>query len=244
MKQGISMKKLLFIPAVIVSVALNSCTPSGLVARHEFGSGYYYLKTEKSGLSRVYADAYEDSLVLFQMKPANSDEIDTESGKGTKISSISPDDNLYGGRFIRNSVEVDLSTIPVKLRPSSSGVPLQMNSNLNALIYMGARKDYFVIKTIDSPVNRNYSSFRQIGFDFGIFAGIGITPVNPSVTNGSASVEYDGIVFQKGIGAFITVNYISVGITLGFDNLMSSDSKNWIYNNRPYFGLALGLANF
>ena len=160
------------------------------------------------------------------------------------IGSINPDDELYGGRFIRNSIEVDLSTIPVKLRPSFSGVPVQMNSNLNAMLYMGARKDYFVIKSIASPVNRNYSSVRQIGFDLGVFAGIGITPVNPSVTNGLASVEYDGIVFQKGIGAFITVNYISVGITLGFDNLMSSDSKNWIYNNRPYIGLALGLANF
>jgi len=35
-----------------------------------------------------------------------------------------------------------------------------------------------------------------------------------------------------------------MGITLGFDNLVSSDSRSWIYNNRPYFGLALGLANF
>ena len=82
------------------------------------------MKTDKTGLSRVYADVIEDSLILFRMKSDTSDVVDTESGKGISISSIKPDDELYGGRFIKNSVEVDLSTIPVKLRPSASGVPV------------------------------------------------------------------------------------------------------------------------
>ena len=238
------MKKL-FIPlAAIPFIVLSGCTPSGLIARHDFGSGYYDLKSEKAGSLKVYADVYEDSLVLYHMKSAIPKEVDLESRKAIETSSINSDDDLYGSRFIKKSVELDLSTIPVKLRPSSSGVPVQMNSNLNAIIYMGARKDYFIIKSLESPVNRNYSSIRQFGFDFGIFAGLGITPVNPSVTNDNISIEYDGIVFQKGFGAFITINYISVGITLGFDNLISSDSKTWIYNNRPYLGLALGIANF
>ena len=238
------MKKIFFTLAAIPFIVLSACTPSGLIARHDFGSGYYGLKSEKAGTLKVYADVYEDTLVLYQMKSAISKEVDLGSGKAIKISSINPDDDLYGARFIKNSVELDLSTIPVKFRPSSSGVPVQINSNLNALLYMGARKDYFIVRSLESPVNRNYSSIKQFGFDFGIFAGLGITPVNPSVTNDNISIEYDGVVFQKGIGAFITVNYISVGITLGFDNLMSSDSKTWIYNNRPYIGLALGIANF
>ncbi|MRR19671.1 hypothetical protein EG827_05710 [bacterium] len=238
------MKKIFFTLAAIPFIFLSACTPSGLIARHDFGSGYYGLKSEKAGTLKVYADVYEDTLVLYQMKSAISKEVDLGSGKAIKISSINPDDDLYGARFIKNSVELDLSTIPVKFRPSSSGVPVQINSNLNALLYMGARKDYFIVRSLESPVNRNYSSIKQFGFDFGVFAGLGITPVNPSVTNDNISIEYDGVVFQKGIGAFISVNYISVGITLGFDNLMSSDSKTWIYNNRPYIGLALGIANF
>jgi len=244
MKWVIPMKKLFFSLAAIPFIVLSACTPSGLIAKHDFGSGYYDLKSEKAGSLKVYADVYDDSLVLYQMKSAITKEVDPESGKAIEISSINPDNDLYGSRFIKNSVELDLSTIPVKFRPSISGVPVQMNSNLNALLYLGARKDYFIIKSLESPVNRNYSFIRQMGFDFGIFAGLGITPVNPSVTQDNISIEYDGIVFQKGIGAFITVNYISVGITLGFDNLMSSDSKTWIYNNRPYLGLALGIANF
>lgn len=238
------MKKIFLSLIVILFVIMSACSPVGSIARHDFSSGYYNLKSEKAGPVKVYADVYEDSLVLYQMKPGVPGDPDPESGKGTKISTIGPDNYLYRSRLIKNSIEFDLSTMPVKLRPAVSGVPVQMNANLNALMYMAARKDYYVIKSNKLPLNREYSSVKQIGYDFGIFAGIGITPVNPTVTNSTVSIEYDGIVFQKGIGAFITVNYISVGITLGLDNLMSSDSKAWIYNNKPYLGLALGIANF
>jgi len=238
------MKKLFFSLAALLIIILSSCAPMGSIAIHEFGSGYYNLKSEKAGSIKVYADVYEDSLVIYKMKPGSSKDPDPESGSGTRISTINPDSYLFSSRFIKKSMELDLSTIVTKLRPASSGVPVQLNANLNALVYMGARKDYYIIKSHKLPLNKDYSSVRQIGYDFGIFAGIGITPINPTVTNSKTELEYDGIVFQKGIGAFVTINYLSVGITLGFDNLMSNDSKIWIYNNRPYFGIALGIANF
>jgi len=238
------MKKLLFSLAAILFIILSACAPVGSIAIHEFGSGYYNLKSEKAGSAKVYADVYEDSLVVYKLKPGGSKDPDPDSGIGTNISGINQDSYLYNSRFIKNSVEVDLSTILTKLRPASSGVPIQLNANLNALVYVGARKDYYIIKSHKLPLSRNYSSVKQIGYDFGIFGGIGITPINPTVTNSNTSLEYDGIVFQKGLGAFITINYLSVGITLGFDNLLSNDSKIWIYNNRPYLGLALGIANF
>lgn len=238
------MKKLFFSLAALLIIILSACSPIGSIAVHEFGSDYYNLKSEKEGSIKVYADVYEDSLVIYKMNPGSSKDLDPGSGNGTRISTINPDSYLFNSKFIKNSIELDLSTMLTKLRPSSSGVPVQLNANLNALIYMGARKDYYIIKSHKLPLDRDYSSVRQIGYDFGIFAGIGITPINPTVTNNNTSLEYDGIVFQKGIGAFITINYLSVGITLGFDNLMSSDSKIWIYNNRPYLGFALGIANF
>jgi hypothetical protein len=125
-----------------------------------------------------------------------------------------------------------------------SGVPVQLNANLNALLYMGARKDFYIVRTSKSVLNRNSSKIKHLGYDFGIFGGIGITPVNPTVTNNNTDLEYDGMVFQKGVGAFITIDNISVGLTLGFDNLLNSDSKIWIYNNKPYIGIAIGIANF
>jgi len=238
------MKKLFFSLAALLIIILSSCAPMGSIAIHEFKSGYYNHKSEKEGSKKIYAEVYEDSLVIYKMNPGSSKDPDPGSVTGTRISTLNPDSYLFNSKFIKNSIELDLSTMLTKLRPATYGVPFQLNANLNALIYMGARKDYYIFKSHKLPLNRDYSSVRQIGYDFGIFAGIGITPINATVTNSNTSLEYDGIVFQKGIGAFVTINYLSVGITLGFDNLMSSDSKIWIYNNRPYLGLALGIANF
>lgn len=244
LKQYNPMKILLYSLVALLIIYLPSCSPIGSIAIHDFKSGYYNLSSEKTGSVEVYADVYEDSLVYYQIKPGTHEDPDTASGRGTKISTLNPDSYLSGSKFIKNSIELDLSTMPVKLRPPSSGVPIQLNANLNALLYMGARKDYYIFKSHKLPLNRHYSSVKQVGYDFGIFAGIGITPINPTVTNNNSSIEYDGIVFQKGIGAFITINYLSVGVTLGFDNLLSGDSEIWIYNNKPYFGIALGIANF
>lgn len=238
------MKKLFFSLAALLIIILSSCAPMGSIAIHDFDSGYYNHKSEEEGSKKIYAEVYEDSLVIYKMNPGSSKDPDPESVTGTRISTVNPDSYLFNSKFIKNSIEIDLSTMLTKLRPATYGVPFQLNANLNALIYMGARKDYYIIKSHKLPLNKDYSSVKQIGYDFGIFAGIGITPINPTVTNNNTSLEYDGIVFQKGIGAFITINYLSVGITLGFDNLISSDSKIWIYNNRPYLGLALGIANF
>jgi hypothetical protein len=231
----------------IIALAIllfGGCAPIGSIARHEFNSGYYKLSSEKISSAKVYADVYEDSIMIFRMKDPATGKPDPTSGVGSKISSIGPGDDLYDSRFIKKSIEVDLSTMLTKLRPATSGVPAQLNSNLNALIYLGARNDIYKIKTYSTVLNKTNSSFKHFGYDAGIFAGIGIVSVNPTVTNDNTSLEYDGIVFQKGIGVFITKDNASVGLTLGFDNLIGGNSIKWIYNNKPYLGLTIGIANF
>jgi hypothetical protein len=98
--------------------------------------------------------------------------------------------------------------------------------------------------TSTSPLHEESTFCRHTGFDFGLFAGFGITQINPTVTNDKISQEYDGVIFQKGAGLFLTLERMSVGIVLGFDNLMDSNKDAWIYNQKPYIGLSLGIANF
>lgn len=230
--------------AGLMILSLHGCAPLGSIAVHEFGTGFYELKTVNEESAKVYAEINDDSLVVYSIKAEAPGVPDPESGRAANLSAIEPGDFLFNSRFIKNSVEFDISTILTKMRPPVSGVPLQLNANLNALAYVGARKDYYAVKSHTTALNRKSSFIRQFGFDVGLFAGIGITPVNPTVTNDKTSLEYDGIVFQKGIGAFLTFDYMSVGITLGFDSLLGNDSGIWIYNNKPYIGLALGIANF
>ncbi len=53
------------------------------------------------------------------MNPGSSKDPDPGSGKGTRLSTINPDSYLYNSKFIKNSIELDLSTMLTKLRPAS-----------------------------------------------------------------------------------------------------------------------------
>jgi hypothetical protein len=37
---------------------------------------------------------------------------------------------------------------------------------------------------------------------------------------------------------------MSVGLAIGFDNLVDKNKSVWIYNQKPYIGLVIGIANF
>lgn len=48
----------------------------------------------------------------------------------------------------------------------------------------------------------------------------------------------------KGFSVFGTYENMSVGFAIGFDNLIGHDKSIWIYNQKPWIGLVLGIANF
>ena len=72
-----------------------------------------------------------------------------------------------------------------------------------------------------------------MGYDYGIFAGSGVTPVNPFTTNNKTVNDYGGMIFQLGIAGFLESNIASFGLSVGFDHLLNSDREIWVYQNRP-----------
>jgi hypothetical protein len=227
---------------VIISVlSICSCAPLETLATHDFASGYYKLKTRDNGeVRKVYADISGDSINVYDV--VHTDGRRAPATGQERIITVS--DAGSGNSLIRTSVDADLSTILTKLRPSQGSVPLQLNANLNALVYIGYRKDYFMIKSSKDPLKKSHSFIRHAGFDAGLFAGLGITQVTPTNTDFKTLKEYDGVVFQKGVAVFFTIERISLGVSLGFDNLLDENSKIWLYNQKPYIGLVLGIANF
>lgn len=65
--------------------------------------------------------------------------------------------------------------------------------------------------------------------------------MTPTTTTNFISTEYDGIVWPKGVAGIIAVNNFTVGVSLGFDNLLDRNKQFWIYESKPWFGLAFGL---
>jgi len=231
--------------AGIIVLLATGCTPVEKIAFHDLSSGYYKLKTPENQPSKVYVNVYDDSIYVYKtIDEGKQISVDTSAHRGVSISSIRKGDPFYGSCFVKNSADIDLTTVLLKYRPARGGVPNQLNANLNAAIYVGFRKDYYKMVTKDSPLHEKNTFCSHAGFDFGLFAGFGITQINPTVTNDNVSQEYDGIIFQKGIGLFFTLERMSVGIVLGFDNLMDGNKSVWLYNQKPYLGLSLGIANF
>ncbi len=226
-------------------ILISGCTPFDKIYSHEFGSGYFELKAPDANPEFVYLNLHEDSLVVFPVIRNVKDWIpDKSKSQGTRINSITPGSYLYNSTFIKTSADIDLSTVILKFRPAAGDVPSQLSSNINGIFYTGFRKDFFKLKSSLSELNEISSIVRHTGFDFGFFAGIGMTPVTPTVTMFRTIQEYDGIVFQKGFSVFGTFENMSVGLAFGFDNLLDKNKAIWIFNNKPWFGLVLGIANF
>jgi hypothetical protein len=229
----------------ILFMSLLSCAPIGKIATHDFSSGYYKLKTRSDESSMVYLNVIEDLVIVYPtIADGKDNSVDTTSYRLFNINDIKAGNEFYGSSFVKKSADIDLATILLKYRPSMGEVPGQLNANLNAALYVGFRKDFYKMITNTSPLHKESTNCRHTGFDFGLFAGMGITQINPTVTGNKVPLEYDGIVLQKGIGAFVTFERMSVGIVLGFDNLLDENKTVWLYNQKPYLGLSIGIANF
>ena len=229
----------------IIVMSLSGCVSVSKVATHDFVTDYYKYKNNNDETSGVYMNVIEDSIIVYPLvADGKNKSVDTSSFRFMHIPDIKEGGPFYGSSFIKKSFDLDLATVLMKYRPARGEVPNQLNANLNAAFYIGIRRDFYKMITETSPLHKEYTYCRHLGFDVGLFAGLGITQINPTVTGNQVELEYDGIVFQKGIGAFITIERMSVGIVLGFDNLLDENKTVWLYNQKPYLGLSIGIANF
>jgi len=239
------MRRSLILVFGLLTLLSVSCVSLGKLSRHNFNSGFYKLKVHGAKPSRVYAEIIEDSVIVYPVISEGKKEFpNTAVSQGLRVSRIKTDNYFYRSSFINNSIDVDLTSILFKFRHSRDDVPNQFSADLDFAVYAGFRKDYYKIVSPVHPFNEARASVRQIGFDLGIFAGIGSSPVNPTVTNNNISQEYDAMIFQKGVAGFISINKLSLGLAVGFDNLLDKNKSLWIYNQKSYLGLIISVSGF
>ena len=143
--------------------------------------------------------------------------------------------------FKQASFDLDFLTIPFKYRPQTDYMPQQFNTNLNGVIYIGYRNDIYNVSYKKTPIKTFIRKTTHYGFSYGLFIGFGGTAMNPWVTNNQIAFEYDGVVWSKGIAAIIGIDNFSIGLAVGADNLLDHNKSYWIYQDKPWFGLAFGL---
>lgn len=121
-------------------------------------------------------------------------------------------------------IDLDIITIPFKIRPGLSGFPSQLNANLSTALYFGKRKE-----------------LQDSRYGYGLFAGLGSVTMNPYVTLQAIDYEYDGFVSSVGIAGIYDTKRFNVGLALGIDHLMDRNKETWIYQHQPWIGILFGI---
>jgi hypothetical protein len=229
-----------FLAAVILTMSVCSCSAIKKSPKTEFADGFYVQKTDiKKEI--VYIHIEGDSLRVHPSKKYDNKRIIDTTGICRSYPKEMTDRLAEQTSFGKHSFDIDFLTIPLKYRPSKKGVPPQLNTNLNGAAYFGFRTDKFHVTYEPNALNKSVRGINHYGFSFGLFTGIGNTAMSPTTTNGGIATEYDGIVWSKGVAGIAAINNFTVGLSVGFDNILDNNKKYWVYETKPWLGLAFGL---
>ncbi|WP_276374643.1 hypothetical protein [Chryseolinea sp. H1M3-3] len=142
--------------------------------------------------------------------------------------------------FLKRSFDIDVMTVAFKYRPAVAYLPRQLDTDFNGNVFIGYRLDRFRIKVKNTPVGLR-KSFSHRGITLGGFGGIGSSSVTPWTTNNQTFDEYNAFIISRGLAIMIGVNHLTVGVGVGWDYLTDRDKDIWIYQNKPWYGLTVGL---
>ena len=224
--------------SVQLVLLLTSCSVWKQTAKRELTDGFY-TQRDDTGRIKVYVNVAEENIHIYQTSVNRSVlQVDTSNYKV-----YSPSQNVFAGNvsLTRKSFDLDFLTIPLKFRYSQKSVPSQLNTNINGAVYVGFRTDRYTLNYQTNPLFITKRRIMHFGYSLGLFTGMGNTQMSPTNTNNILSQEYDGIVWSKGIAGIVGINKFTLGFAVGFDNLLNKDRNIWIYEGKPWLGLAFGL---
>ena len=218
--------------ALPILLAATGCGTLQQATTHGLSDGKYKLVSDQ-GRQPVYLSVKDDSLAIYTIK-------ENVLSKDSAIL-IQFDVDHSPLKLSKSGLDFDIATILFKYRFKTNTLPAQVNSNLNLAGYLGYKKEFFRFTSRKTPDGRFKTHRLHYSFDAGLFTGFGATTMNASTTNGFLTTEYDGFIWQNGAATFIGFDIFTFGIGVGFDTLLDSNRKTWIYNGKPWLGLMIGL---
>jgi hypothetical protein len=236
----IEMKKSAAYKVACVFILLLAMSGCGVMnsPKYQLSDGFYKSSAFETQSKKVFIDNTDDTVFVYNVDK-KSGLLDTvRINSFPQVSSLASVKTAY---FRQASLDIDFLTIPFKYRPTRHGFPNQFNTNLNGAVYLGHRNDIYQLSFRKTPLNKFNRQTSHYGISYGVFTGFGGTAMNPSVTNNQVLLEYDGFVWGKGIAGIIGINNFTIGLAVGFDNLLDKNKKLWIYQGQPWLGLAFGL---
>lgn len=224
-----------------LNLLFSGCNILQDVSLNEMERGKYKLSASDKSSEKIYADWNNDTLVLYSLNNLKA------NGKNREVTDVLAfpekitENNFNSVKLLQASFDLDFITVLFKYRPGQGNLPRQLNSDLSGGIYMGYRRDIFNLYYEKNPAEIFHREVSHFGYSFGIFSGIGATAMNPWVTNNNITDEYEGVVWMNGIAGIVGVGQFTLGLTLGWDYLLDHNRKFWIYQNKPWLGLSVGI---
>lgn len=230
-------KKIYF--ACIALLFFCRCHVLEKTAKQELSDGLYKKKSASES-KLVYVDIDSDVIRIQPVIKTKKIYIDTLQACEFYLPELKTKEKL-NFNLKQYNFDVDFLTIPMKMRFAEREVPPQLNVNLNGAIYLGYRTDAYQISYHQNLRKIAIRKTIHFGYSFGVFTGLGNTFMSPTNTNNILQQEYDGIIWSKGIASILGVNNFTIGVALGFDYLLDKNKNIWLYQNKPWLGLAFGL---
>lgn len=139
------------------------------------------------------------------------------------------------------SFDTDLVTIPFKYRPAhEGGLPPQLATNANASVYIGLRYDQGYQRNVFYR-HQQRSEIRSFSLGAGGLLGLSANTVGPFSTLSQVQDDYEGACLNYGVAVIFGYRSINIGLALGYDYLMDRNRPLWVYQNKPWLGITVGL---
>lgn len=230
-------QRLLFAALAGLATGLGGCTVGRVT---ELDAGYYQVvQTNDSLLTRAIAgvprhrfyveQSAPDTLLLY--RPTAPPSPPLRYG-------LRP---LHRAVLLHREFDFDIFTLPFKIRPAQQGVPIALNTTFNAALYLGRRLDFYHLTRHRNPSGRATPLIRTVGLGYGVFTGLGSSLISADLTQGHATLDYEGFVIHSGAAAIYDARVFNVGVAVGIDQLMGPDAAYWVYQRKPWLGLLFGL---
>ncbi|MCE7063278.1 hypothetical protein [Dyadobacter sp. CY343] len=226
---------------ITLAVMLYGCKSAKDSPKFNFADGVYHTKI-KNVKQQVFIENTEDSIVVYSLKKGwKRLDLKTTVREKKAYPQNSGKETLGANKYWQNGFDIDILTIPLKFRPSLQSFPSQFSNNVNGVVYLGYRTDIYRLSYKKNPIGRITQDVKHYGLSAGFITGLGGTAMNPWVTKDALTIEYDGLVWSKGIAVLMGLNQFTFGVVGGLDHLLDKNQKVWIYQSKPYIGLAVGL---
>jgi len=214
-----------FPTVVAVLLTVLSCSSTRNSHKYELDDGKYSFRQPGEKFRPVYVYVLEDSVSLFK----------DEEGEQPIAVQVLKDEY-----FVKRTFDLDVLAIPFKFRGELANLPRQLTTDFNGNLFLGYRVDRFRLMQRKTPVGWK-KFYKHRGLSIGGFGGLGTAAITPWTTNNQITDEYAGFVLSKGLAMMVGINNLTVGVGVGWDTLTDRDKKIWIYQNKPWVGLTIGL---